>query len=253
MTLAAVTVTGTLLDAAQSPQAGTVTFTPVTGAEDAGGVPVITSIADATDLVVIPMSGVTETLDATGRFSTTLTPTDASGLAPAGWMYQVAVQIAGVVPDYVFTCAIPSSPSTVDLSALVPVTPPVPSLPGDGGTAEWNLAVTAGSLATQVIGLTNPDGSPWDIAGDTWEYTVRTTASGTGMPLLTVTTTANADGVLDVTATASQSQVLLTLYPAATAGLNPGTLFHALWANPGSPSAVAVAAGELTISAVAQP
>jgi hypothetical protein len=254
VTLATVTVTGTVIDAGQNPAPGTVTFTPTATGEGPGGVPVITSVADAADQVVIPMTGVTETLDASGQFTTTLIPTDAAGLVPGGWLYQVSVQIPGVA-DYGFTCTIPTTPNPVDLSALVPVQPPVPPLPGGGGTATWDLTVPAGSLQEWAIALDSagPAGGPWDITGATWEYTVRTTAAGTGMPLLSVTTTDNADGVIAVTSTDAESQVLLTLYPAATAGVTPATFYHALWRNPGTDSALAVLTGQLVISAIPQP
>ena len=116
MTLALVTVTGTLKDAAGNPLNGEVTFTPTTGETDPYGNPVVGSIIDTADSQVIPMTGITQRLNR-GAFTVSLVATDNAGLEPAGWQYQVTIQIPGI-PDYGFTCYIPSSPSTVDLSAL---------------------------------------------------------------------------------------------------------------------------------------
>jgi hypothetical protein len=116
MTLSLVTVTGTLKDASGSPCNGEVTFQPTTGMIDPSGNPVAGSIIDTADSQIIPMTGITVRLNR-GAFSVQLIATDNAGLEPAGWQYQVTIQIPGI-PDYGFTCFIPSSPSPVDLSAL---------------------------------------------------------------------------------------------------------------------------------------
>ena len=117
----------------------------------------------------------------------------------------------------------------------------------------------AGSLQEIAFGfvVAQPGGTvPWPITGATWEYVVRTSASDTGSPLITVTTSASADGVLTVTSDAATSQVLLSLYPAATATLAAGAYSHALWMNPGTPNAYAWFGGDgsqLMIDANPQP
>jgi hypothetical protein len=116
MSLSLVTVTGTLKDASGAPLNGEVTFCPTTGQTDPFGNPVVGSIIDTADSQVIPMTGITERLNR-GAFSVQLVATDNAGLEPSGWQYQVTIQIPGI-PDYGFTCAIPSSPNPVDLSAL---------------------------------------------------------------------------------------------------------------------------------------
>lgn len=116
----------------------------------------------------------------------------------------------------------------------------------------------AGSLQEIAFGfvVAQPGNTvPWPITGATWEYVVRTSATDTGSPLITVTTSANSDGVLTVTDTATESQVLLSLYPAATATL-AGVYAHALWMNPGTPNAYAWFGGDgsqLMIDANPQP
>jgi hypothetical protein len=112
-----VQVTGKLLDASEQPLTGTVRFTPASGQTDALGNPVAGSVTDAAGSLLIPMAGVTAVLDATGSFSVSLVPTDTAGLEPAGWQYVVTISVPGV-PDYGWSCFLPSSPSPVDLSAL---------------------------------------------------------------------------------------------------------------------------------------
>lgn len=117
----------------------------------------------------------------------------------------------------------------------------------------------AGSLQEIAFGfvIAQPGATiPWPITGATWEYVARTSATDTGSPLITVTTTGSSQGILAVTSTAAGSQVLLSLYPAATATLAPGSYAHALWMNPGTPNAYAWFGGDgslLTIDANPQP
>jgi hypothetical protein len=117
----------------------------------------------------------------------------------------------------------------------------------------WNWQVPNGSVGPVTLVITNPDGSPYDIDGLTWEYVVRPGAVvPVGAVLFSLTTTPNESGLLVVT-TSPTSQVAVTLYPAATAGLSPGTYTHALWSNPGTDTATLWAAGRLLVVAVAQP
>lgn len=149
MALSLVTVTGTLLDASGQPLNGEVTFTPSTGAVDALGNPVITSVTDAAGSLIVAMTGVGERLNR-GAFSVQLVPTDTAGLLPAGWMYQVTIQIPGI-PDYGFTCFLPSSPNPVDLSALTPtasVAQFASFLPLSGGTMTGPLTLAADPSAS---------------------------------------------------------------------------------------------------------
>lgn len=166
MTLPAVTLTGTVLDAAQQPATGQVVLTPATGTYDSFGDPVITVITDPAGETVIPMAGVTAPLDPAGQVTgaggtagLTLTPTDAAGLAPAGWLYQVTFQITGV-PDYGFLCQIPSTPDPIDLSQLIPAT-------STAGLTSY-LPLTGGTLSGLLIlgnGLRIPAGA---AAGYVW-------------------------------------------------------------------------------------
>ena len=111
-----VTVTGLLKDASGQPLNGEVTFFPTTGETDPYGNPLVSSLIDTADSQVIPMTAITERLNR-GAFTVSLVATDNAGLEPVGWQYQVLIQIPGI-PDYGFTCFIPSSPNPVDLSAL---------------------------------------------------------------------------------------------------------------------------------------
>lgn len=95
-----------------------------------------------------------------------------------------------------------------------------------------------------------PAQPPWPITGAAWEYVARPAGGGTAV--IDITTSENSQGVLAVTGTDSLSQVLMSLYPAATADL-AGNYSHALWMNPGTDSAYAWFAGQLIVTAVAQP
>ena len=120
----------------------------------------------------------------------------------------------------------------------------------------WTLQMPAGSLQQYNFDLTVPGAytsTPWPLAGVTWEYVARPTATDDSTPLIEITTVLSTPGLITVTSTATLSQVLLAIYPAATAALAPGTYYHALWANPGAPTALPIFTGLLQIAGAAQP
>jgi hypothetical protein len=105
--LTTVTVTGRFLDPAGAPLTGVITFTP--SAE----------VTDATGMVVIPAVTRACPLSAQGTFtSPPLASTDNADLSPESWEYLVVVSLRGA-PEFSFSCAIPHTPSPVDLSALI--------------------------------------------------------------------------------------------------------------------------------------
>lgn len=123
-------------------------------------------------------------------------------------------------------------------------------------TAGWSLRMPAGTLQQWLSTFTQAlPGStiPWPIDGSTWEYVVRSTATDTGSPLISITTTPSSQGVLTVAATASVSSVEMTLNPAATASLVPATYFHSLWQDPSTASAFSWWSGLLMIDGNPQP
>ena len=116
-----------------------------------------------------------------------------------------------------------------------------------GSLQQWNLTLTIPEPASS---------PPFPVAGATWEYVVRSSATDLGTPLVKVTTTVSAAGLITVTSTASVSQLLLAIYPAATATLAPGTYFHAMWMNPALSSALPLFGGSgslLLIEGTPQP
>jgi hypothetical protein len=122
----------------------------------------------------------------------------------------------------------------------------------------WTLQMPQGSLQQWTFTLTTVDGftgqsEPWSITGNTWEYVARVSGTDDGTPLIEITTSASAAGLITVTGSASLSQVLLAIYPAATQPLSPGTYYHALWANPGTATALALFTGPLIIAGTPQP
>jgi hypothetical protein len=116
----------------------------------------------------------------------------------------------------------------------------------------WTLQAITGSLKQYTFTFTQGN-APYPIAGAMWEYVVRPTPGDTSTPVLSITTAPSANGVLAVTATSSLSQVALTLYPAATVSLAPGTYSHGLWMNPGTAEAFTWFTGSFVLAASPQP
>lgn len=122
-------------------------------------------------------------------------------------------------------------------------------------TNNWQLRMPAGSLQQWQFTFTTPaPGStpPYPISGATFEYVVRTSQSDLGTPVIDITATPSSFGLIVVTSTAALSQVLLDIYPAATASLS-GTYFHALWMNPGGSSALTWFTGLFLVDGNPQP
>jgi hypothetical protein len=116
----------------------------------------------------------------------------------------------------------------------------------------WTLTMAAGSLQEWTLTLASGSG-PYPVSGATWEYVARPSAADmSAPPLIDITTTATPAGLITVTSTGSLSQLLLVICPAATAALL-GCYSHALWMNPGTPSALEVAGGSLLVVAAPQP
>ena len=121
-----------------------------------------------------------------------------------------------------------------------------------GGIAnQWDTTVLTGSSMDNAFTFTNADGTPYNIVGLTWEYVVHADRAD-ATPLISVTPTPNTQGSLTVT-TSPASTVSVNLTHAATATLPPATYWHALWSNPGQPSALCWIQGTLTVARVAQP
>jgi hypothetical protein len=125
----------------------------------------------------------------------------------------------------------------------------------DSAGTPWTLTMPAGGLLERVFTLTVPGtGAPYDISGLAWEYIARVSATDTTPGgLIDVTTTPGSQGLITVVSTAAMSQVVLTLYPAATSGLTPGIYAHALWSDPGTSSAYPWVSGGLIIAGNPQP
>ncbi|MFC9505410.1 hypothetical protein [Streptomyces sp. NPDC057002] len=62
------------------------------------------------------------TLDAEGRFEVTLVATDAPGMSPSSWAYQVTEKLKGI-PPRVYHILLPASSTPVDLADIAPVNP----------------------------------------------------------------------------------------------------------------------------------
>ena len=124
-------------------------------------------------------------------------------------------------------------------------------------TQQWTLRMPAGTLQQWNTAFTTnaPGGTtPYPISGSTWEYVVRVSPTdATVPPLIEFGTSGNSQGILVVTASLSVSNVLMQMYPAATASLTPGTYYHTLWMDPGTSNAVSWWSGLLLIDGTPQP
>lgn len=117
-------------------------------------------------------------------------------------------------------------------------------------TFNWQSAVL-GSVNGATFTFQNDDGSAYNITGATWEYVIRIDQyDRSAVPLVSITTTSSAEGVLVPNTT--NSTLALTLFPAATSSLKAGTYFHTLWMNPGTTSALAWVTGLFSLVPAAQ-
>lgn len=115
----------------------------------------------------------------------------------------------------------------------------------------WDTVLPVGASMNNAFALANDDGTPYNVSGLTWEYVVHADPAD-ALPVISVTTTPNAQGSLVVT-TSPTTQVALNLLRAATVALPPAVYRHALWSNPGQPSSICWMQGTLTVACVAQP
>lgn len=125
--------------------------------------------------------------------------------------------------------------------------------------ASWTLKMGAGTAQNWLFTFTTqaPGGTtPYSLSGLTWEYAVQPLPTTVGTPVVKITTTPSAAGLITVTNTAALAQVLLSIYPAATASLTPGTFYHSLWFDAGTSAAGTVFGGSqslLLLDPTAQP
>lgn len=116
----------------------------------------------------------------------------------------------------------------------------------------WTLQMGYGSLQEYLFTFTYPStGALYPITGLTWEFVVRASGISGGSPLISVTTSANSQGVLTVTTAASTVQ--LTLNPAATQSLATGQYAMSLWSDPGLSTAYTWLNGPLILNGNPQP
>lgn len=133
-------------------------------------------------------------------------------------------------------------------------------MPVSSSVTPWTLTIAAGSIQQYNFTFTDIDPTtgrqvPFSISGATgWEYVVRATPTDlSAPPLISITTASTAAGQLVVTSSATLSQVTLTMLPAATVNLAPGTYAHSLWMSPSTTSAWTWVTGQLIIDGNPQP
>lgn len=87
-------------------------------------------------------------LDATGAFEVELPATDAPGMNPSDWSYQVAEQLAGVAVNRVYQILLPAETPAVDLADTAPTDPTTPTYVAVRGDSAYEVAVENGFVGT---------------------------------------------------------------------------------------------------------
>ncbi|MFI1191533.1 hypothetical protein [Streptomyces californicus] len=109
---------------------------------------------------------VTAPLDSTGAFEVVLPATDAPGMNPDDWSYQVAEQLAGVAVNRVYQILLPAESPEVDLADIAPTDPSTPSYVAVRGDSAYEVAVEQGFTGTVSQWLASLIG-PQGVKGDT--------------------------------------------------------------------------------------
>ncbi|WP_218924346.1 collagen-like protein [Streptomyces sp. f51] len=105
-------------------------------------------------------------LDSTGAFEVVLPATDAPGMNPSGWSYQVAEQLTGVPANRIYQILLPSETPEVDLADIAPTDPSTPNYVAVRGDSAYEVAVEAGFVGTVEQWLASLIG-PQGVKGDT--------------------------------------------------------------------------------------
>ena len=105
-------------------------------------------------------------LDATGAFEVELPATDAPGMNPSDWSYQVAEQLAGVQVNRVYQILLPAETPEADLADLAPTDPTTPTYVAVRGDSAYEVAVANGFVGSVAQWLASLDG-PQGVKGDT--------------------------------------------------------------------------------------
>lgn len=175
-------------------------------------------LRDTTSNVILGTTSYRVTL-VTGRFTVALPATDAANISPLNWVW--TVEVTTDVGTDLFQFSLPSSPSTVNFSNLVPVVTPPPVL--------QYIPITQKGVTGGVASLTGPGGTV---------PTSQLPAAGNG----TVTSVSNVDGTITVTGTPTVAPVVsasATLVASVTAKYTkPG---------PGIPSTDMAAAAQTSL------
>jgi hypothetical protein len=191
MSLLMVTLTGTFQGGSGEPLQGSLDFTPNA------------SLTSAADMIMLPQSPVTATLNSTGSFSVPLYSTDSESLSPAGWAWDVTVDIAGIPPASWSFFLLYSSGATQDISDLspaVPVTPMAAYLPESGGTLSGTLVLDGSPALTIPAGAA--DGDVWTSdAHGTGSWQPSAAGSGTVQSVAVESANGLAGTVADATTT----------------------------------------------------
>lgn len=116
-----------------------------------------------------------------------------------------------------------------------------------------SLTVAAGSQFYEVFGIQNQDGSPVNLTGKIFEFSIRTDpvqTSATAPAVLVNSTSSTASGTIVVTPLTGQVAVTVT---APAMALPQALYYYTLWSDEGLADATALVAGTMFVANVAAP
>ncbi|MFE2539044.1 hypothetical protein [Actinacidiphila glaucinigra] len=125
---------------------------------------------------VISTTAATVTLDETGAFEVRLIATDAPGMSPAKWTYQVTEKFKGV-PPRIFHVLLPASADPVQIADIAPISPyagiymPVTGPQGEKGEPGTPGEVTLAQLDALEARVA-PRPQEWTQAAPSTEWTI---------------------------------------------------------------------------------
>ncbi|MEW2573658.1 hypothetical protein [Streptomyces sp. NPDC047070] len=170
-----VTVTGRFLTPDGKPLSGSVTFRA----------PAQLTFPEADVILGGP---VVAQLDAQGAIAVTLPATDAPGMDPGGWAYQVTEALAGVSNGRSYSILLPAESPAVDLADIAPTDPTKPTYVAVRGDSAYEVAVEqgfVGTVAQWLASLVGPRGATGATGGtgaagkDAYEVAVANGYAGT--------------------------------------------------------------------------
>jgi hypothetical protein len=114
-----------------------------------------------------------------------------------------------------------------------------------------NAYNAAGSVWAETYNLTQPDGTPIDLTGLTFTFSIRPNLKSQTTSALVQVTSAGSNAQGSITVTPLAGTVAVSLTPAATLLLGDNQYAYTLWSNPDTTTSIAWVAGAFVSHLVA--